>query len=383
MPDVVFSTPKDLVVGYESHNYGGERNTYAPANGVSYVKMRRIPFEYTPGREHLGLHRVFAPIGPNRDVSLIHLWNRVSVGRLPWGVSFEDTVPYLNPRIHPRAIALQRRRLFSAQCRFIIGMSDHAVSRFRSTLSDAEWAEIDDKVHRVYPHHPKPTRRSPYSELSDTDPLRLIFVGGDFFRKGGEAILRSVEQLGDELNLQLTVISGAEGNDYAGTPPSEVNVESIQRRLDENLRIDWRRKVSHNEVMTTLETHHLGLLPTFSDTFGYSVLEFMSLGVPSIVSNVQALPEFTGAETGWIVDLPIDRHGIWLGRNPDIEQRRTHYFESVDRAASQLGEILHSIRSKPELLQLKSASALIRFDTQFDPVRRADRMKNIYKEALA
>lgn len=372
-----------MIVGYESHNYGGERNTYAAVEGAQHVKMRRIPFEYAPGREHFGLHRVFAPLAPNPKVDLVHLWNRVSVGRTPWGVSFEDTLPYLNPRIHDRMIKLQRRRLFSSQCRFIIGMSNHAIRNFRATLSESEWKRIAGKVHQVFPHYPKPGRSTSYPSLGEQEALRLVFVGGDFFRKGGEIALRAVEDVGDDLNVRLTVISRVEGNDYSGTPPEEVDVDSVRKRLTDNPRIDWIKQLPHNEVLAAIEDHHVGLLPTLSDTFGYSVLEFMGLGVPSIVSNVQALPEFTGDDTGWQIDVVTDGQGVWLGRHPSLDERRRHYYESVEKSTTRLEDILAAIRNDPSQLHLKSASSTDRFEKQFDPVRRADQVREIYRAALS
>lgn len=372
----------ELVVGYESHNYNGERNTYAPVPGARFVKMRRVPFEQIPGSEQLGLHRVFAPVPPNPNVGLVHLWNRVSVGRTPWGVSFEDTLPLLNPRIHGRAIQLQKRRLFSDNCRFIVGMSNFAIRTFQQTLSEAEWSIISEKLHMVYPHHPKSQRNTRYPALEPDGPLRLIFVGRDFFRKGGESALRAVEQVGDHVNLHLTVISRVEGNDYRGTPPEEVDVIDVRRRLMDNPRINWIQHLRHDEVMALIEQHHIGLLPTLSDTFGYSVLEFMSLGVPSVVTNVQALPEFTGDDTGWQLKIPTDHRGEWLGRDQDAELRRSHYFDSVRTMTQDLVGVLSSIRATPEVLATKSASSERRFDTQFDLGLRQETMLSLYSKAV-
>lgn len=374
--------PTTIRVGYESHNYGGERNTYAPVDGVHHTKVRRIPFEYTPGDEHRGLHRVFAPLGPSRNIDLLHLWNRVSIGRVPWGVSFEETLPYLNARKHPGAIQHQKKRLLSTRCRFIIGMSDYALNRLRDSSTEEELSHLSSKMHRVYPHHAEPLRTGTYPNLVGGGPMRLVFVGGDFFRKGGEAILRAIETAGDHLELELTVISRVEGNDYRGTPPDDVDVDDVRSRLHESPRIEWKQSLPHHEVMRLIQGHHIGLLPSFSDTFGYSVLEFMSLGVPSIVSNVQALPEFTGPDTGWVIDVPTDSRGIWLGRDPDLAIRRSQYHDSVGHVASRLVEILEAVRSNPNILLERSGSALDRFVTQFDPVERRETMVRIYREAL-
>lgn len=370
-------------VGFESRNYGGERNTYAPVPGIEHVKLRRVPFERAPGPEHLGLHRVFAPlpqIGP--PVDLVHLWNRVSVGRVPWGVSFEDTLPYLNPAIHARMIRVQRARLLNERCRFVIGMSQHAVSRLRSTLTSEEWDVIGPKTSQIYPHHPVSERATAYRSPSEGESLRLMFVGGDFFRKGGESLLRMVERCGDELDLHLTVVSRASGNDYRGTPPAEVDVAQIQQRLASNRRIMWHRSLPHADVLALAESQHLGCLPTLSDTFGYSVIEFMSLGVPVLVSDVQALPEFTGQDTGWQLPVAKDAQGVWVGRASDMDVRRTSYFEAIELLTDGAEQALRQAREAPGLLVERSAGARSRFAAQFDPVARSRTLLRLYERAM-
>ena len=52
---------------------------------------------------------------------------------------------------------------------------------------------------------------------------------------------------------------------------------------------DW---ITHYEtlpndyVLELMREQHVGLLPTWSDTYGYSVLEFQGIGVPVITTNV-------------------------------------------------------------------------------------------------
>ena len=40
-----------------------------------------------------------------------------------------------------------------------------------------------------------------------------------------------------------------------------------------------------------MATSHIGLLPTYNDSYGYSVIEFFSYGCPVITTNILALPE--------------------------------------------------------------------------------------------
>lgn len=51
----------------------------------------------------------------------------------------------------------------------------------------------------------------------------------------------------------------------------------------------------------------VGLLPTWADTYGYSVLEFQACGCPVISSNTRGLPEINNNEAGWIINMPLTK----------------------------------------------------------------------------
>lgn len=369
-------------VGYESHNYGGARNTYAPIAGVDFVKQRRVPIERVPFLERRGYSSAFVPLGPTR-CDVIHLWNRVSFGRSPWGASFEWTFPNVDGSRYPQALDRLRHPMFDSRCRFLIAISEHAKTMMQSSLSEQQWAALESKIHVALPAHQFQTRRSAYTPPDASAPLRLLFVGVTFFGKGGEACLRAVEEVGDELNLELTVVSPVLGDDYGGTPPADVDVRGLHRRLESNDRIRWHPRLDNADVLNQIEHHHLGLLPTFADTFGYAVLEFMGLGVPTIVSNVQALPEFTGVDTGWTVQVPVDDRGVWLGRQSGTELRKAYYHQAVDSVAGQLVRILRLLRERPELLDSIHRSSVERLADQFDPEARGRAILQIYQDSLS
>lgn len=61
--------------------------------------------------------------------------------------------------------------------------------------------------------------------------------------------------------------------------------------------------------MNLLQKSHVGLLPSWSDTYGYSVLEMQAAGVPVITTNIRALPEINSEEVGWMINLPLSNTG--------------------------------------------------------------------------
>ncbi|MFW2788163.1 glycosyltransferase, partial [Acinetobacter baumannii] len=61
--------------------------------------------------------------------------------------------------------------------------------------------------------------------------------------------------------------------------------------------------------MCIRDRHHIGLLPTWADTFGYSVLEFQACGCPVISTDVRALSEINNNDIGWLINVDKNKYG--------------------------------------------------------------------------
>lgn len=59
----------------------------------------------------------------------------------------------------------------------------------------------------------------------------------------------------------------------------------------------------NTDVLELIKRADIGLLPTYSDVFGYSVLEMQACGCPVISSDVRALPEINNNECGWVMEI--------------------------------------------------------------------------------
>lgn len=122
----------------------------------------------------------------------------------------------------------------------------------------------------VWRHEPKPLR-------SPTDRVRLLFVGGDFERKGGLHLLEAfVHRLSDAAELHLVTKSAP-----PALPPN-VHVYADLNANDERLTQLYRQ--------ADILVH-----PTTSDLSSWVVLEGMASGCPAVVTPV-----------GGIVDLVVE-----------------------------------------------------------------------------
>ena len=100
-------------------------------------------------------------------------------------------------------------------------------------------------------------------------------------------------------NFELTIVSSLESDGKAYNIDKSDVIDYIQ----ENSFIHWYKSLDNQSVIELVKNCNIGLLPTFSDTFGFSVLEMQACGVPVISSNINALKEINNDDVGWIIDL--------------------------------------------------------------------------------
>jgi len=122
------------------------------------------------------------------------------------------------------------------------------------------------------------------------DAPTLCFVGHDFFRKGGIPSLRAYRLLRSTMpGVRLIVVSQISANDYVTSSTEKDRADIIEQiRSDDG--IEWHERLPYDAVLDVMARSDIGLLPTLDDTFGWSAVEFMSVGLPVIASNVCAMP---------------------------------------------------------------------------------------------
>ena len=149
----------------------------------------------------------------------------------------------------------------------------------------------------------------------DSDRVKLIFVGRDFYRKGGAEIVLAVSELvesgiisADDIDVTLIGDLGKRDNYVHGEFKDDMQfyerIESIVKDLS---CISHFASLPNGQVMEKFISSHIGLLPTWGDTYGYSVLEMQACGCPVITTSVRALTEINPSESGWMIDVPCNK----------------------------------------------------------------------------
>jgi glycosyltransferase involved in cell wall biosynthesis len=172
-------------------------------------------------------------------------------------------------------------------------------------------------------------RREPGGE-----PFRVLFVGGDFERKGGDVLLEAMDALSDSAELYLVTKSSV-------TPSERVHVIDDLGPNDPRL----------------IELFHRAdafALPSRAETFGIAAVEASAAGLPVVASRVGGLADIVvDGETGFVTP-PGDAAALGsalgrLERDADLRQRlgdaaRQRAIEHYDAAtnANRLFELVRA-----------------------------------------
>jgi glycosyltransferase involved in cell wall biosynthesis len=318
---------------------------------------------------------------------LIHSFNAIPITPKPWLVTFESVLPRTFGAGGAALGRQLRHRLAGDDCRGLIAMSRYACGKF--TKANRDWPALPrvmPKVTVVYPHFE--ARPATVRRYSSDAPLRLVFVGNDFARKGGIVALRAVARAAAAgLPVRLDIVSGFRIGGSVYTDHAD------RRRYDADLAVLSHGAVTvhgrqpNDRVLALMAEAHVQLLPTMDDTFGYSVVEGYSVGTPAIATAVCAMPELVGSDSGALLELPTDAWGNWVGLDASLDVRASDaYWERLDTTysalADQLVARLTAVIDAPEQIEAWSAGALARFRRDHDAGVASARLDALYDAAL-
>jgi glycosyltransferase involved in cell wall biosynthesis len=326
-------------------------------------------------------------------VDLVHLFNGVSYGRTPWVSTFETILPRFRSALRclrgqgqavpsagdVREIERALQALAGPACRRIIALSGCTAGVQKAFLTGfSEFrAAIERKMVVLHPPQPVLVDRSEDKQVEPGGEIRLLFVGHAFFRKGGLEMLETLVRLraARGYNLRLTVVSSLRLEPYA-IAETDDDLRRARTLLTDNR--DWIRHHDHlpnDQVLALMKASHIGLLPTYADTYGYSLLEFQAAGCPVISTDVRALPEINNPQVGWLIPVPRDHLGEALYRT---EEERRALCAAVSAG---LERALDEIFSAPQAVAVKAENAVRRIRQDHSPEAYARQLQQVYQEA--
>ncbi len=255
---------------------------------------------------------VLAPL-PLRRFDLIHAFNRIPLGTTPFVISFESHMPRGFGIESSALYAFMMRQLLSKRCLGIGAISEHARRIFlQSHQGHRDFDRLEQKLFLRYPNMVIEDRADTYDEQGQY-PIRVVFVGNHFARKGGCVGARMAElALEQGIPLEVDIISTVEVGAASWTDPLKPGYFDRYQKLLSLPNVRHLQNIPNDQVLEIVRKAHFSLLTTFCDTFGYSVIESEANYVPVIGTAQGALPEFIKHQkNGVLLPMETTEIGEW------------------------------------------------------------------------
>ena len=312
-------------------------------------------------------------------VEMYHFFNGISFGKRPWVTTFETMLPRwgeIGYNLEKRGMKL----LAGDACKRIIALSECTYG-IQQDLIHSTWPDYAEEIQRkmIVLHPPQKLQIRSMDEKPVNEKVTFAFVGAAFFRKGGKEVLKALDNLyvSGVRNWHLNIVSALEFDDYASG--------ATQPDLDEVRRIigKYEHHISHfyglpnEEVMQVFKNSDIGLLPSYADTYGYSVLEAQASGCPVITTNIRAFPEINDEQRGWMIEVPCKEHGIALVEN---QVQRAAFSEVLLEG---LMETFRKILLDPSQIKPKGLLAFQKISENHSVDERTQTLESLYDQILA
>lgn len=384
-----YTNQRNIVNKLPEAEYVPVKDLYSNLRRAALFANRRLDRELFPAFD---LNNQFDDFEFNK-VDILHFSNGVSYGRTPWVSHFETMLPRfsslmqrnhgkskkpfkLTPLIQHGFNALQ-----SPSCKCIIAWSQSAADMQRDLLTELPFEERETILKKMVVLHPpqevivdQPVKR----HYDNSNPIRFILVGAAFFRKGGRETLLAFEKLVKKelAPIQLVIVSSLRLEPYAARETEVDKVKAVKYIEENSDWIEYHQDLPNEELMELLKTCDVGLLPTYADTYGLSVLEEQACGLPAITTDVRAMPEINNADVGWTIRVPKNDLGEALYSTAEERERLSQQIQAG------LEAIVRNIVADPSVIFTKALKSIERIREMHDPAAYAQKLREIYMQAL-
>jgi len=336
--------------------FNGPRRSRHRMRRTVYLPLNRL-------RSNLDGVTAFSPFD-TAGADLIHAFNRIPVGIRPFVVGFESHLP----RTWGLGAGYERlllKLLLARRCRCIVAISNYAAENFRAglattSLSGEERGQLLAKLEVRYPN--LDIRKVLPARAPLDGRLVATFVGAHFARKGGCVVVRMAELAHRRgLPIDFNIVSSMQMGGSIWTDPSREEFFAPYRSLLSLPNITYRASLPNAEVLALLQRSHLCLLPTFADTFGFSVLEAMAVGTPALATAQAALPEvIEHGVDGLLIDparTPGHDSWIWPFADRGHADFEALFAQETERLAEAGLDHLVALLNNPLVCEQMSAAA--------------------------
>jgi len=296
-----------------------------------------------------------AHLSPKGDFDLIHCCHCLSKNKTPWVADMESYFSlFLSGAQTTSGDRKVEKIIKSPNCKKILAWTEATKEEIIERIPS-----IENKIEVLYPA--VPINKLPKKKTSNK--IKIIYATRYFWIKGGLIALEVLSRLSKKYKLDVLFI--AEVPEHLRKKYPNLNIIST---------------LPHKEFLKELSSSDIFFYPSLVDTFGFSILEAMSFGVPSVAiscSSTKSCNEIIkDGKTGFVVDAPYYQGNEIYEKCKTIGGNEEKIISGLLVKTSKLIES-KSLRKKISENCLKEIRS-----GKFSIDNRNIKLKRIYEEAL-
>ena len=308
----------------------------------------------------------------SRDYDLVHSGQSLLATNLPYVVDFEHAAVFSGYNQYalrkPGFVRALERILLDEKLKKLLAWSDAAAKSLTNFIKNKEIAQ---KVETFYPVM-APAKRVPRTSSS----FNFLFIGNNFYEKGGYESLLAFERLADKYNSHFTTI---------GDIPQEIHA-----RFEKNSKITLSQRIPYSKVVEFYSNSDVFVFPSHYDTYGFVILEALSFGLPVISVDSFSTPELVQHEkTGLLLKTYFSSYAGDFGYAAPTLQRLAKMRDEACRNPPEwyitlLSEAMERMINDSGLKDECSRNAIKETtEGKFSPRRSRQQLKRVYEDALS
>lgn len=398
-------------IGYVANEYPEVRNIIGKVDEFEYVNCKyrnillykryilsmgnRIRNTYSMIDDKC-YNDIFSYRGSNFNIDIFHFFNHINLGKGNWISTFETFLPrykefiLINEKRDDEFIMNDYiKRAFEAiskdGCKKIISLSENG--KLVENLGLEYYKQYKDdilkKIEVIKPPQELILGSIEEKQYISNNIITFTFIGNELYRKGGYEVLLAFDSILDKdpnLNIQLNLIGDIEKyhSKYNSMKNSTLKEYETAKKIirRHSSKIKYYDSLPYKNIREIVKRTDVGILPTWMDTYGYSVLEFQSAGCPVISSDIRALPEINNDDIGWMIKLPKDKFGaLKIDKESDKNLIRELIVKALEKSIIDIYNNSNRIIEKGKL-------AYNRIIDEHNVLEYSKKLKNIYVNSI-
>jgi len=327
----------------------------------NFMRKKRILISFI--QKYLQIPRI-AKIADSDKYDLIHSTRGILIrNKKPWIVDIESGAAFAgldwNSLKKPIMRKIIRKYLSSKYCKKIIPQSEAAK---RSLLENLDCSGFEHKIETVYLAY-----RANKLKRKESDKVKISFIGKCYREKGGPDLQEAFKILNKKYPGKLNLKMKSDVHDkYKLNLPNVKYLENIPNR-----------DKFYKEIFGDCDIY---VQPTTIDSFGLSILEAMSTGLPIVCTDDFTLPEqIKEGYNGFLVKSPVH----WYDYRFDLKKWEKIAHQNHPETVKELVQKISILIEDKKLRKRMGANNFKLVESgKFSIKERNKKLRKIYDEAL-